>query len=63
VFLTQKGNNMTLIEKLRLEVYIREQHQKHGDEFYAELAKVLAKLDTEVLSVDPRTRLVLHKAA
>ena len=54
---------MTLIEKLRLEVYIREQHQKHGDEFYAELAKVLAKLDTEVLSVDPRTRLVLHKAA
>lgn len=52
---------MTITERLRLEVFIREQHQKHGDEFYAELAKVLAKLDNEVLAVDPRTRLVLHK--
>jgi hypothetical protein len=54
---------MTLTEKLRLEVYIREQHQKHGDDFYTELAKILAKLNNEEISVDPRTRLVLHKAA
>lgn len=54
---------MTLTEKLRLEVYIREQYQKHGADFYTELAKVLAKLDDDVLVADPRTRLVLHKTA
>jgi hypothetical protein len=54
---------MTLTEKLRLEVYIREQHQKHGDDFYTELARVLAKMNNEALAIDPRTRLVLHKAA
>ena len=54
---------MTLTEKLRLEVYIREQHQKHGDDFYNELAKILAKLNNEEMAIDPRSRLVLHKAA
>jgi hypothetical protein len=54
---------MTLTEKLRLEVYIREQHQKHGDDFYTELAKILAKLNNEEMAINPRTRLVLHKAA
>jgi hypothetical protein len=52
---------MTITERLRLEVFLREQHQKHGDDFYTELAKVLAKLEDEVLAVDPRTRLVLYK--
>jgi hypothetical protein len=55
MFLTQKGNNMTITEKLRLEVYIREQHQKHGDDFYVELAKVLEKIQNEQkIDNDPR---------
>jgi len=56
-------DTMTLTEKLRLEVYIREQHQKHGDDFYTELARVLAKMNNEEMAINPRTRLVLHKAA
>lgn len=59
--MTFNRNNMTITERLRLEVFIREQYQKHGDDFYTELAKIISKLDDEVLAVDPRTRLVLYK--
>lgn len=38
---------MTITERLRLELMIREQLHKHGDDFYTELAKILERLQTE----------------
>jgi hypothetical protein len=38
---------MTITERLRLEVLVREQITKHGDEFYIELAKILDKIKQE----------------
>jgi hypothetical protein len=52
---------MNLTERLQLEVFVRQQVHKHGDEFYTELAKILSKIDEDVLPVNPRTRLVLYK--
>lgn len=46
---------MTITERLRLEVLVRECHQKHGDEFYTELAKILEKIKQEE-SVPPQGR-------
>jgi len=40
-------NKMTITERLRLEVLIREQLSKHGNEFYTELAQILTKLEFE----------------
>lgn len=46
---------MTLTERLKLEVFIREQIELHGDSFYEELAKILARIDNEhAESVDGR---------
>jgi plasmid maintenance system killer protein len=38
---------MNITERLRLEIFIREQHQKYGDEFYNELSRVLEKIQNE----------------
>ena len=40
---------MTITERLRLEVLIREQLDRHGNNFYTELAKILTKLEFERL--------------
>jgi len=52
---------MTLTERLRLEVFLREQHLKHGDDFYQELYIILDKMIEDVPAINPRTRLVLYK--
>lgn len=38
---------MTVTERLRLELMIREQLQRHGDDFYQELARILERLQTD----------------
>lgn len=38
---------MTITDRLRLELFLREQLSKHGDDFYLELAKILEKLQNE----------------
>lgn len=38
---------MTLTERLKLELVIREHLDKHGDEFYTELANILEKIENE----------------
>ena len=38
---------MTITERLRLEVLVRECHQRHGTDFYEELAKILEKIKQE----------------
>lgn len=38
---------MTITDKLRLELFLREQLTKHGDLFYMELAKLLEKIQVE----------------
>lgn len=38
---------MTLTERLKLELVIRENIDKHGDDFYTELSKVLEKIQDE----------------
>ena len=38
---------MTITDKLRLELFLREQLTKHGDQFYTELAKLLEKIQLE----------------
>ena len=52
---------MTITERLRLEVLIREQLSRHGDDFYIELAKILERVQSEVTAIDPRTREVIYK--
>jgi hypothetical protein len=44
---------MTITERLRLELVLREAHQKHGDEFFVELAKVLEKIQSEHEPIPP----------
>lgn len=44
---------MTITERLRLEVLIREQISKHGEDFYQELSKILAKIKEEDLEPIP----------
>jgi hypothetical protein len=39
---------MTITEKLRLEVLMREQLARHGDDFYVDLAQILNKLSSEL---------------
>ena len=43
---------MTLTERLKLELYLREQIEQHGDSFYVELESVLKKLNPEPEYVD-----------
>jgi hypothetical protein len=38
---------MNITERLRLELLIREQITKHGEEFYVELSRVLEKIKLE----------------
>jgi hypothetical protein len=38
---------MNITDKLRLELLIREQIAKHGDDFYVELGRVLEKIKLE----------------
>lgn len=46
---------MNITERLRLELLIREQITKHGEDFYVELAKVLEKIQNEnTTDNDPR---------
>ena len=40
---------MTITDRLRLELLIREQLKQHGNEFYTELAGILTKLEFERL--------------
>ena len=40
---------MTITDRLRLELIIREQLKQHGNEFYTELAGILTKLEFERL--------------
>ena len=48
---------MNITERLRLELVIREQINKHGDDFYTELSKVLEKIqDENTTDNDPRGR-------
>ena len=42
---------MNLTERLRLELYIREQIDRHGDSFYVELESVLKKIENDRLPV------------
>jgi hypothetical protein len=46
---------MNITERLRLELLIREQINKHGDDFYTELSKVFEKIQNEQkIDNDPR---------
>ena len=36
---------MNITERLRLELYLREQIERHGDDFYVELESVLKKIN------------------
>jgi hypothetical protein len=38
---------MTVIQRLKLELVIREHIDQHGDEFYEELARILDKIQLE----------------
>jgi hypothetical protein len=44
---------MTITDKLKLELLIREAHQKHGDDFFAELERILSKIDSEQNQIPP----------
>lgn len=54
---------MTITDKLRLELFLREQLTKHGDDFYLELAKILEKLENENLDTrgKPNTTFSLRR--
>lgn len=51
---------MNITERLRLELLIREQITKHGDEFYTELSKVLEKIQNETTIDDHRGKPTLR---
>lgn len=44
---------MTLTERLKLELVIREHIDKHGDDFYTELERILSKIESEQHQVPP----------
>jgi hypothetical protein len=52
---------MTITEKLKLELLIREHVDRHGDLFYTELERILSKLQSEEQQVPPvgRFRMVV----
>jgi hypothetical protein len=46
---------VNITERLKLELTIREHIDKHGDEFYTELANILEKIENEnTTDNDPR---------
>jgi hypothetical protein len=51
---------MTLTERLKLELVIREHLDKHGDDFYTELSKVLEKIQNENTTDDHRGKPTLR---
>ena len=38
---------MNITERLRIELFIREQLTRHGEDFFTELAKILEKIQNE----------------
>ncbi len=38
---------MTITERLRLELFVREGLKEHGDEFYTELARILERIQND----------------
>jgi hypothetical protein len=52
---------MNITDKLKLELLIREAHQKHGEDFYVELERILSKLQSEQHQIPPvgRFRMVV----
>jgi len=51
---------MTLTERLKLELVIREHLDKHGDDFYTELSRVLEKIQNENTIDDHRGKPTLR---
>ena len=51
---------MTLTERLKLELVIREHIDRHGDDFYTELSRVLEKIQNENTIDDHRGRPTLR---
>ena len=51
---------MTLTERLKLELVIREHIDRHGDDFYTELSKVLEKIQNENTIDDNRGKPTLR---
>ena len=51
---------MNITERLRLELVIREQITKHGDEFYTELSNILEKIQNETTTDDHRGKPTLR---
>ncbi len=47
---------MTITDRLRLELWLRENIHKYGDDFYAELARILEKINDEQVDNDTRGR-------
>jgi hypothetical protein len=47
---------MNITDKLRLELLIREQITKHGEDFYLELERILSKIVSEEQQVPPTGR-------
>jgi hypothetical protein len=46
---------MNITDRLKLELFVREQFASHGEDFYTELAKILEKLNNEyVEDIDTR---------
>jgi hypothetical protein len=52
---------MTITEKLKLELLIREHAERHGSNFYVELERILSKIQSEEQQVPPvgRFRMVV----
>ena len=48
------ANKMNITERLKLELLIREQIAKHGDNFYTELSNILEKIQNETTIDDLR---------
>ena len=51
---------MTLTERLKLELVIREHLDRHGDDFYTELSRVLEKIQNENTIDDHRGKPTLR---
>ena len=44
---------MTLTERLKLELVIREHLDQHGEDFYTELERILSKIENEQHQIPP----------
>lgn len=52
---------MTITEKLKLELIVREHIDRHGEDFYVELERILSKIKSEQEQIPPvgRFRMVV----